>query len=90
MFATKRAEQERIALPAPLRMRAADHRREWTIHPDFSCEPVARGRRGATVTGTAGDLALFAWGRLTGASERLTAEGDQRVVDAFSRARIRP
>lgn len=90
VFATKRAEQEGVSLPAPLRMKATDHRREWTIHPDFSCEPVAVGHRGATVTGTAGDLALFAWGRLRSTSERLTVEGDANVVGVFSRARIRP
>lgn len=90
VFATKRAEQERISLPAPLRMKAVDHRRQWTIHPDFTCEPVARGRRGATVTGTAGDIALFSWGRLAPTPGRLDVEGDQRVIDVFRRARIRP
>lgn len=90
VFATKRAEQEGVSLPAPLRMKATDHRREWTIHPDFTCEPVAVGRRGATVTGTAGDLALFAWGRLDSESQRLTVAGDAAVVDVFCRARIRP
>lgn len=90
VFATRRAEQERATLPAPLRMQASDHRRTWTIHPDFTCEPVAKGRRGATVTGTAGDLALFAWGRITAAAGRLQVDGDTKVIDAFQRARIRP
>src|SRR5690554_3471083 len=90
VFATKRAEQEGVALPAPLRMIATDHRRTWTIHPDFSCEPIAVGHRGASVTGTAGDLALFAWGRLGPASGRLGLDGDASVVEAFRRARIRP
>ncbi|HRQ01144.1 MAG TPA: maleylpyruvate isomerase family mycothiol-dependent enzyme [Terrimesophilobacter sp.] len=90
VFATKRAEQERATLPNPLRMHATDHHRKWTIHPDYTCEPVAKGRRGATVTGTAGDLALFSWGRLAPTSDRLGIDGEQAVVDAFVRARIRP
>ena len=77
-------------MPGPLRMRATDHRRVWTIHPDFTCEPAAAGRGGATVTGTAGDLALFAWGRITPATGRLGIDGDHRVIDSFMRARIRP
>src|SRR5690606_28879827 len=85
VFATRRAEQERISLPGILRMTATDHRRQWTIHPDFTCEPVARGRRGATVTGTAGDLALFAWGRIPPEPGRLDVDGDQKIIDAFRR-----
>src|SRR5690606_34651959 len=64
VFASKRAEQERATLPDPLRMHATDHTRRWTIRPDYTCEPISAGRRGATVTGSAGDLALFSWGRL--------------------------
>lgn len=90
VIATKRAEQERVSLPGPLHLQATDHARHWTIHPDFSCEPVERGRRGALVTGSAGALMLFAWDRYLPDHPRLEVSGDARIVDVFRRAHIRP
>ncbi len=82
-------------LPAPIELVASDIARRWLVAADWT---VSEGRStvggradaAASVVGEAGALALFAWNRYPSDDPRLTISGDRAVVDAFSRAKMRP